>query len=327
MKKFSFKNIPNKNIIKEEITEENKLRKENIKITEENSILKNLNKKLENQISIENNNLKNNQIILKEKWKLNKSINRNSLMVYKILNCIKDIHSLNNKIAELNSNYDEIKIYKLKNDNQLLKYNKEVEEIRKKEIFDKNNNLNILYKNSLQKKKYNEGIRITYQKIIDAFNFRYNYINNLNEANKKIDSLLNQKQQLIEEKINMINYINGNKNMEEKKDNIEINNKNKELNLLYSKNEMLKNKLNKYNNTIKNINSLISSKNSNYEIGIDKKINECNEYKDKISFEIEVTINKFKKEINQKTKLLNQLKDKYKKKKKNEMSSVDKIIF
>ena len=327
MKKFSFKNIPNKNIIKEEITEENKLRKENIKITEENSILKNLNKKLENQISIEDNNLKNNQIILKEKWKLNKSINRNSLMVYKILNCIKDIHSLNNKIAELNSNYDEIKIYKLKNDNQLLKYNKEVEEIRKKEIFDKNNNLNILYKNSLQKKKYNEGIRITYQKIIDAFNFRYNYINNLNEANKKIDFLLNQKQQLIEEKINMINYINGNKNMEEKKDNIEINNKNKELNLLYSKNEMLKNKLNKYNNTIKNINSLISSKNSNYEIGIDKKINEYNEYKDKISFEIEVTINKFKKEINQKTKLLNQLKDKYISTKKNEMSSVDKIIF
>ena len=327
MKKFSFKNIPNKNIIKEEITEENKLRKENIKITEENSILKNLNKKLENQISIEDNNLKNNQIILKEKWKLNKSINRNSLMVYKILNCIKDIHSLNNKIAELNSNYDEIKIYKLKNDNQLLKYNKEVEEIRKKEIFDKNNNLNILYKNSLQKKKYNEGIRITYEKIIDAFNFRYNYINNLNEANKKIDSLLNQKQQLIEEKINMINYINGNKNMEEKKDNIEINNKNKELNLLYSKNEMLKNKLNKYNNTIKNINSLISSKNSNYEIGIDKKINEYNEYKDKISFEIEVTINKFKKEINQKTKLLNQLKDKYISTKKNEMSSVDKIIF
>ena len=71
-------------------------------------------------------------------------------------------------------------------------------------MMNKGNNLNILYNNAIKKKKDNQDIRISLENLIDAFNFRNNYINDEIEANQMIDSLLNQKQKLIEDKINII---------------------------------------------------------------------------------------------------------------------------
>ena len=175
---------------------ENYLRIENNRISEENKLLKNINQKLENEIIL--NNFNNIESISKEKEKLNKSINRNSLLIYKILSDINDIYSLNNKIIKLNLNYDGIKLNKLIYDNKTLKYQREKTEIKKIETFNKGNNLNLIYHNALKKKKNNQEIIKSFENIIDAFNFRNNYINDEKEANKKIDCLLNQKQQLIE---------------------------------------------------------------------------------------------------------------------------------
>ena len=65
---------------------ENNLRIENNRISEENKLLKNMNKKLENEIIL--NNFNKTESISKEKEKLNKSINRNSILIYKILSDI-----------------------------------------------------------------------------------------------------------------------------------------------------------------------------------------------------------------------------------------------
>ena len=292
MKKFFSDGTSNINNKIKELMIENDLRTKNIKLSEENKKLKNLNQKIEYKIASEVNNLHSNQIIVKEKEKLKKSINRNSLMIYRILNDIKDIYSLNNKINKLNSIYDGIKLDKLIYDNQILKYEKEKTEIKKQEISYKNNNLNLIYNNSLQKKKNDQEIRYTYENIIDAFNFRNNYIYNENEANKKIDFLLNQKQQLIENKINLINIINKNKNKKENKDLFDLGKANEDLNKLKLQNKNLKNELNKFNNIIKNLNTSLESNNDkkNLEIGLDKKIEEANEYKDKINHEIDKNI-------------------------------------
>ena len=90
---------------------ENNLIIENNRISEENKLLKNMNQKLEKEIIL--NNFHNIESISKEKEKLNKSINRNSLLIYKILSDINDIYSLNNKIIKLHLNYDDIKLNKL----------------------------------------------------------------------------------------------------------------------------------------------------------------------------------------------------------------------
>lgn len=306
---------------------ENYLRIENNRISEENKLLKNMNKKLENEIIL--NNFNKTESISKEKEKLNKSINRNSLLIYKILIDINDIYSLNNKIIKLNLNYDDIKLNKLIYDNKTLKYQKEKTEIKKIETFNKRNNLNLIYHNALKKKKNNQEIIKSFENIIDAFNFRNNYINDEKEANKKIDCLLNQKQQLIEDKIKIINHMNINKDIKDNKEEFQTDKINEDLNLLKIENKKLKEKLNKYNNIIKNMNSKLinNSNNKKEEIEINEKLNKANKNKDKINNEIEMTINNYKNEIKKKNKLMIKLKDKYIAIKKNELSSLDNIIF
>ena len=269
-------------------------------------------------------------MISQEKVKLKKLVNNNSLMVYKILNDIKDISSLNNKIENLNPIYDSIKINKLIYDNKNLKYQKEIMDIKKIEIKNKYNNLNISYNYALKKKKNAQEIKQTYENIIETLKFKNNYINNEKEANAKIDFLLNQKQKLIENKINLINIINKSENTKEKnekKNNFEEKFNNEDINILKNKNKNLKEKLNKYDNIIKKLNLSINNNSYNFDNGIDMKILEANKVNDKINKNIENIINKYKKEINQKNLLINQLKNKYIALKKNDISSMDNLIL
>ena len=113
MKKFSFENLSKIINNSNELDIENKLRKENNRISKENKNLKINNQKIENEILLMDINFNNGENISKEKEQLNKYINKNSLLIYKILNDIKDIFSLNNKIRELNSTYDGMKLDKL----------------------------------------------------------------------------------------------------------------------------------------------------------------------------------------------------------------------
>ena len=70
-----------------------------------------------------------------------------------------------------------------------------------------------------------------------------------------------------------------------------------------------------------------NSNNKKEEIEINEKLNKANKNKDKINNEIEMTINNYKNEIKKKNKLMIKLKDKYIAIKKNELSSLDNIIF
>ena len=83
-----------------------------------------MNQILENQIIIKDNNLDDIDIILRQKHNLKSMMNQNSILVYKILNYVNDIYSLNNKVRKLTSNYDGIKLNQLIFDNQFLKYQK-----------------------------------------------------------------------------------------------------------------------------------------------------------------------------------------------------------
>ena len=307
--------------------EENHLRKDNMILSQSNNLLKEENKKLENKIIIEGNNNDTNGKNLKDK--LRRNINNNALMVYQILNCIKDIDLLNSTIEKMNKYYNGIKLNKLIFDNNWMKYQKEEAEIRKNEYKNKYNNLNTLYNFGLQKNNTNKKIISCYQNIIDALNYRNNYIQNEQEANIKIDFLLNQKQNLIENNSKLINIINQIKSNKENKQNMKLNKENEHLKILKEKNIKLKDALHKYDNIIKNLNLSIKNKsnNSKSENGIDQKLFEANKYNDKIKNGIEKTINKYKNEISQKNLLINKLTNKYISLKKNDLSSVDKIII
>ena len=233
---------------------EKNIRNKNNLLSEENKYLKNMNQILENQIIIKENNLDDIDIILRPKHNLKSMMNQNSILVYKILNYVNDIYSLNNKVRKLTSNYDGIKLNKLVFDNQFLKYQKEKAEIKKKENQDEYNNLNTLYNSAKQKNINYKEISVKYEKIIENYNFRNNYINDMKEANIKIDFLLNQKQKLIEDNINLINFINNLPDKNNKKEEFEIHLKNSNINKLKNKNRDLKDKLNKYNSIIKNLN-------------------------------------------------------------------------
>lgn len=308
---------------------EKNIRNKNNLLSEENKYLKNMNQKLENQIIIKENNLDDIDIILRPKHNLKSMMNQNSILVYKILNYVNDIYSLNNNVRKLTSNYDGIKLNKLIFDNQFLKYQKEKAEIKKKENQDEYNNLNTLYNSAKQKNINYKEISVKYEKIIENYNFRNNYINDMKEANIKIDFLLNQKQKLIEDNINLINFINNVPDKNNKKEEYEIHLKNSNINKLKNKNRDLKDKLNKYNSIIKNLNLSLNniSNKSNIDDKLDKQISQANQYKDNIKNQIEFTINNYKKEINKREKIINKLKNKFIAVKKNELTSLDNLIY
>ena len=308
---------------------ETNLRNENNLLSKENQILKIKNKEIEDKMILLKENLNDIDFIFQEKNKFKKTTNNNNLLIYKILNDVKDIYSLNNENIKLNSYYDTIKLNKLIFDNKLLKNMKEQAEMKKEEFKNKGNNLLIKYSSGLQSRKNTQEIIYKFKNIIEAYKSRNNFINNKEKAYIKIDSLLNQKQKLIEENINLINILNENIKKEEDYKN---NPQKEEMILLKNKNKELKIKLKKYNNIIQQINLSINKNNMNYnnknsELNIDKKIILANKNSDTINKEIENTINFYKNEIKKKDDLINKLKTKYTILKKNELTSLDDLML
>lgn len=313
-----------------DINIEANLRNENNLLSKENQLLKIKNKEIENKMILLKENLNDIDFIFQEKNKFKKTTNNNNLLIYKILNDVKDIYSLNNENIKLNSYYDTIKLNKLIFDNKLLKNMKEQAEMKKEEFKNKGNNLLIKYSSGLQSRKNTQEIIYKFKNIIEAYKSRNNFINNKEKAYIKIDSLLNQKQKLIEENINLINILNEN-NLKKEED-YKNNPQKEEMILLKNKNKELKIKLKKYNNIIQQINLSINKNNMNYnnknsELNIDKKIILANKNSDTINKEIENTINFYKNEIKKKDDLINKLKTKYTILKKNELTSLDNLML
>lgn len=313
-----------------DINIEANLRNENNLLSKENQLLKIKNKEIEDKMILLKENLNDIDFIFQEKNRFKKTTNNNNLLIYKILNDVKDIYSLNNENIKLNSYYDTIKLNKLIFDNKLLKNMKEQAEMKKEEFKNKGNNLLIKYSSGLQLRKNTQEIIYKFKNIIEAYKSRNNFINNKEKAYIKIDSLLNQKQKLIEENINLINILNEN-NLKKEED-YKNNPQKEEMILLKNKNKELKIKLKKYNNIIQQINLSINKNNMNYknknsELNIDKKIILANKNSDTINKEIENTINFYKNEIKKKDDLINKLKTKYTILKKNELTSLDNLML
>ena len=274
---------------------ETNLRNENNLLSKENQLLKIKNKEIEDKMILLKENLNDIDFIFQEKNKFKKTTNNNNLLIYKILNDVKDIYSLNNENIKLNYYYDTIRLNKLIFDNKLLKNMKEQAEMKKEEFKNKGNNLLIKHSSGLQLRKNTQEIIYKFKNIIEAYKSRNNFINNKEKAYIKIDSLLKQKKKLIEENINLI-------------------------------------KLKKYNNIIQQTNLSINKNNMNYknknsELNIDKKIILANKNSDTINKEIENTINFYKNEIKKKDDLINKLKTKYTILKKNELTSLDNLML
>ena len=298
------------------------IRKMNIILSKENKALKLKIQELEQKTR--NINF-NDTFIDPMKKEIKKVINNNNSLNYIILNDIKDIYILNNNIVKLKDIYNKMKLPRLNFDNSILNNKKEELELKIMELKNKENNLEILYNSGINKKKNNEEIIIKLNKIIDNINNKSNYINDDKQANKMIDLLLNEKQKVIENNIHTINLIEN-----KKEDYINNNNrKEEELILLRNQNENLKNKLIKYNNIINKINSLniIYNKNAKIGINMDKKLANVIEKNSKINNEIENVINKYKNEIQKREKVIDELKNKYRLLKKDDITPSENLIL
>ena len=313
------------------------LRKSNNLLSKKNKKLKTENKTIENIIKKQNNNLNENTSLVLLKKNIKEVLNNNDILAYKILNEVRDKYLLINKINKSKSQYNSIKLPKLNLDKMILNNKKEELKFKLIELKNKKNNLDLLHNSVIQKIKDNKVLISKLKNIIEDINYKNNYINNPKEAYIKIGLLLNEKQKLIEENINTINNLK-NKNINIKKeDNININinninnNNEEQLKILRERNEKLKNKLNKYDSIINKINLVIKNSNIKTEIkresSIDKKITEMVEKNGNINMQIENEINRYKKEIQKKDEIIGNLKIKYLKSKKEDLSSIEKYIL
>ena len=314
------------------------LRKSNNLLSKKNKKLKTENKTIENIIKKQNNNLNENTSLFLLKKNIKNVLNNNDILAYKILNEVRDKYLLINKINKSKSQYNSIKLPKLNLDKMILNNKKEELKFKLIELKNKKNNLDLLHNSVIQKIKDNKVLISKLKNIIEDINYKNNYINNPKEAYIKIGLLLNEKQKLIEENINTINILK-NKNINIKKeDNININinninnnNNEEQLKILRERNEKLKNKLNKYDSIINKINLVIKNTNIKTEIkresSIDKKITEMVEKNGNINMQIENEINRYKNEIQKKDEIIGNLKIKYLKSKKEDLSSLEKYIL
>ena len=302
------------------------IRKVNNLISMENKSLKLENKELENIIQKTPKRVNsNNSTIMKKNFK--NMINNNNLLTYKILNEIRDINLLNNNILKNTYIYNSIRMDKLNLDKIIFNNKKEELELKKIELKNKMDNLQILYNSVVQKKNNDKEIISKLKSIVDQLNYENNYINNTEEAYAKMDLLLNEKQKLIEEKINTINTMNNIDKNNKKKNNIEE----EELTLLKNKNIKLKNKLNKYDVIIKKTNILME--NSEYKntiisnMNIDNQLAKVTQENENLNNEIENVINKYKKIIKEKNKIFEKLKNQYIQLNKGDIVSTDNLLI
>ena len=309
------------------------IRKNNNFLSKENKKLKNENKILEENIKSQKYNQfqngKDSINLIKKKFK--NIMNNNDILVYKILNDAKDIYLLKNNIYKNNHIYNNIKLSKLDIDKMILNYKKEELKLKIIELKNRKKNLDILHNSVIQKMEDGKEIISKLNNIIEQINFKNNYINNSDEIYQKINLLLNEKQKLIEENINLINNI-SNKKKDNKDESYKNNNKeNEEIIKLRNKNEKLKNLLNKYNDIINRTNLLLNNASIRRSIENNKNINneiiKVTQQNENIDNEIENMINKFKNEIQKKDELIERLKNEYIKLKKEDMNSIDNLIL
>lgn len=306
-----------------------KLRKANNFLSKGNKKLKLENKVIEETIKNKKYNLNQNDSLFLMKKEIKNTINDNSILIYRILNEVKDIYLLNNNIYQNNLIYNNIKLPKLNFDKNLLNNQKEELKLKIIELKNKKNNLDIMHDSIIQRMKDNKEMKLKLNTIIEDINFRNNYINNSKEAFQKINQLLNEKQKLIEENINIINNINKENINNDDKNNNKKEKEKEEITILREKNEILKSKLNKYDNIIKKINLLNNSKfkeKLDKEIIMDKEITKATQKNENVNIEIESVINKYKKDILMKDEEIEKLKIQYFKVKKENLTSLDNFI-
>ena len=291
---------------------EGSLRKLNNLISRQNKILKVKIKELEKELI---NIAQTNPI----KDELKNNIKDNELLAYKILNDAKDMYQLKNGIKKMSSAYDEIRLSELDLEKVLLNNQKDELKIKLNELKNKKNNLDILYNSALEKKRINEEMLSKVNDLNDYVNYRKNYINDYDEANKVIDNLLNEKHRLIEEKIKNISFLQNNYINKEVNNvnSFDINANKEAIMILKNRNQKLKNTLNKYNNIINR--TTIFFYNYNYKknprnkefINIDEEIIKVIDKNTNLNNMIDDLIKKSKIDFIQKDEIIDNLKNQF----------------
>jgi hypothetical protein len=253
------------------------------------------------------------------KDELKNNIRDNELLAYKILNEAKDMYELKNGIKKMTSTYNEMRLSELDLEQILLNNQKNELKIKLNELKNKKNNLDILFNSALEKKKINEEMLSKVNDLNDYVNYRKNYINDYDEANKVIDNLLNEKHRLIEENIKNINFLQNNYNNKEYNNvnSFDINANKEALMILKNRNNKLKNTLNKYNNIINrttiflnNYNFKNNPKNKTF-LNIDEEIIKVIDKNTNLNNMIDDLIKKSKIEFVQKDEIIENLQKQY----------------
>ena len=309
------------------------IRKRNNFLSKENKNLKKENAILEQNIKNQNNNVlfNGNDLVNLMMKKIKYIRNNNDILVYKVLNEVKDIYLLNNNIYKNKYLYISMKMPVLEINKMILTNKKEELQFKIAELRNRKENLDILHSSALQKIKDNKEIITKLNNIIEQINYKNNFIYDSEEIYQKINLLLNEKQKLTEENINMMNSINFKRIDKRDEDNINNNEENQEIISLRNKNKKLKNKINKYNEIINRTNLLLNNPSVKKSLekykNINKEIINETEKNEKINKEIENMINKFKNEIHKKDEIIEKLKNEYLKLNKEDMNSLDDFIL
>ena len=325
-KAFNFTN----NIYLHNITD---IRKKNNFLSKENKKLKKENTIIEQNITNQNNiiSFNGNDLVNLMKKKIKYIRNNNDILVYKLLNEVKDIYLLNNNIYKNKYIYNSMKMPVLDINKIILTNKKEELQLKIAELRNRKKNLDILHNSVLQKIKDNKEIITKLNNIIEQINYKNNFIYDSEEIYQKINLLLNEKQKLTEENINMMNRINFKRISKKDEDNKNYNEENQEIISLRNKNKKLKNKINKYNEIINKTNLLLNNSSIKKSLekykNINKEVINETQKNENINKDIENMINKFKNEIHKKDEIIEKLKNEYLKLNKKDMNSIDGVIL
>ena len=310
----------------------NKLRYANKVICKENTKIKDENRNLEKQIDNfdKNKNIKN---FSQKRKNLMSIIYTNNVLVYKILNILKDIHVLNKNINISDKKYMQMKIPHLSYKKNILNNEKEDLKLLSTELKSYEKNLNILYQSVIKKNEDNRDLIFSLKNVIKELKFKLNYINNYSQAKNILQSLMNQKKQMFIFNNNIKKKLKSNikinlKPQIQQKNQLQKYNVNLKKQIQFNENEIVKLKQNL--NQKKIIQAKINQKLNiykNFNNNLDQKIKVIMDKNFQINNQINYMSQNYSKEIKNKEKIITYLQLQYMQTKKDELTSMENKVY
>ena len=310
----------------------NKIRYANKVICKENTKIKNENKILEKQI---NNfiNKRGNKNFSQNRKNLMSIIYTNNLSVYKILNILKDIHSLNQNINTNDKIYMKMKMFHLDYKKNVLNNEKENLNLLLSELKSYEKNLNLLYQSTVKKNEDKRDLIFSLKNIIKELEFKSNFINNYAQAKNILQNLISQKKRMLLFKINIKKKLKSNikitlKNQIQQRNQLQKINLNLKKQLQFNENEIMK--LKQSLNQKRLIQAKTNQKLNNYKNihnNLDQKIKIVMDKNFQINNQINNISQRYSAEIENREKTISYLQLQYQQKNQNELTSMENRVF